>query len=232
MNNQGDGHVAMKPCSIIRSTLYTGLAGFLSILPRIIQLFSGPMIDRVPLRGLLVYTQLFQALLLLVVPVAYYFDFLTVGLVLAITPILSTINMWFYPAQMSALPKILDKKQLTQGNSLFSIAYQGIDVACNAASGALILLLGAVAIYFWNSLGFFVGALLFMQLKIKKASNHSSNNGKTTTENKTSELRSRHNPMKKYVSDMKEGLRFIFATPLSRIQLGMIVINAAASDGS
>ncbi|MGW8823616.1 hypothetical protein ACWGNU_16050 [Paenibacillus lautus] len=63
-----------------------------------------------------------MALLLLIVPVAHYFRFLTVGLVLAITPILTTLNMCFYPAQMSALPKILDKKLLTQGNSLFSIA--------------------------------------------------------------------------------------------------------------
>lgn len=67
------------------------------------------MIDRVPIRGLLVYTQFIQALLLLIVPLAFYFDFLTVGLVLAITPILSTLNMWVYPAQMSALPKILER---------------------------------------------------------------------------------------------------------------------------
>ncbi|GIO69620.1 hypothetical protein J21TS3_44410 [Paenibacillus cookii] len=180
LTNIGDSLYAVAAMWLVYSlggsTLYTGIAGFLSILPRIIQLFSGPMIDRVPLRGLLVYSQLFQAVLLLVVPLAHYFDFLTVGLVLAITPILTTINMWFYPAQMSALPKILDKKQLTQGNSLFSFAYQGIDVACNAVSGALIVLLGAVALYLWNSLGFFIGALLFMQLRIKTTPRDSHNN--------------------------------------------------------
>ncbi|WP_411552318.1 hypothetical protein [Paenibacillus lautus] len=87
----------------------------------IIQLFSGPMIDRVPLRGLLVYTQLSLGSAAHCACGAL-FRLLTVGLVLAITPILTMLNMWFYPAQMSALPKILDKKLLTQGNSLFSIA--------------------------------------------------------------------------------------------------------------
>ena len=124
LTNIGDSLYAVAAMWLVYdlggSTLYTGLAGLLSILPRIIQLLSGPMIDRVPIRGLLVYTQFIQALLLLIVPLAFYFDFLTVGLVLAITPILSTLNMWVYPAQMSALPKILEKKQLTQGNSLFS----------------------------------------------------------------------------------------------------------------
>lgn len=229
LTNIGDSLYAVAAMWLVYSlggsTLYTGIAGFLSILPRIIQLFSGPMIDRIPLRGLLVYTQLFQALLLLVIPVAHYFHFLTVGLVLAITPILTTLNMWFYPAQMSALPKILDKNQLTQGNSLFSIAYQGIDVACNAISGALIVLLGAVSLYLWNSLGFFIGAILFMQLRIK--SSNSSDNNDTTTSQKENLKSKSQSSFTSYVMDIKEGLRLIFATPLSRIQLGIIVVNAA-----
>ncbi|MWV44445.1 MFS transporter [Paenibacillus sp. HJL G12] len=231
LTNIGDSLYAVAAMWLVYSlggsTLYTGIAGFLSILPRIIQLFSGPFIDRVPLRGLLVYTQLFQALLLLIVPVASYFDFLTVGLVLTITPILTTINMWFYPAQMSALPKILGKHQLTQGNSLFSIAYQGIDVACNAISGALIVVLGAVSLYLWNSLGFFIGALLFMQLRMKTTSQNADNNILSTPEKEQSKPKPRQNPMKSYLSDMKEGLRLILATPLSRILFGIILINAA-----
>ncbi|GIP29521.1 MFS transporter [Paenibacillus sp. J23TS9] len=231
LTNIGDSFYAVAAMWLVYSlggsTLYTGIAGFLSILPRIIQLFSGPMIDRVPLRGLLVYTQLLQALLLLIVPVAHYFGFLTVGLVLSITPILTTINMWFYPAQMSALPKILSKHQLTQGNSLFSIAYQGIDVACNAISGALIIVLGAVSLYLWNSLGFFVGALLFMQLRINSSTVNSDNNVLKKFGGKRNLSDSRQNPMKSYVSDMKEGLRLILATPLARILFGIILINAA-----
>ncbi|MDR0269889.1 MFS transporter [Paenibacillus sp.] len=231
MTNIGDSLYSVAAMWLVYnlggSTLYTGLAGFLSILPRIIQLFSGPFIDRVPLRGMLVYTHLLSALLLLIVPVAYYFDFLTVGLVLAITPILSTLDMWFYPAQMSALPKILDKEQLTQGNSLFSIAYQGIEVACRAISGVLIVVLGAVSIYLWNSLGFLIGALLFMRLRIKTTPLNSYNNDNSILNNDSTKLKFRNNPMKSYVSDMKEGLRLLLATPLARILFGVIVINAA-----
>lgn len=232
LTNIGDSLYAVAAMWLVYnlggSTLYTGLAGFLSILPRVIQLFSGPIIDRVPLRGLLVYTQLCQALLLLIVPFAYYFDLLTVGLVLSITPILTTLNMWFYPAQLSALPKILDKKQLSQGNSLFSIAYQGIEVACNAVSGALIIVLGAVSLYLWNSLGFFIGALLFTQLRIRTSNTNSTNDGeKPADKNEGNHSVPARNHVKSYISDMKEGIRLIVATPLSRILFGVIVINAA-----
>ncbi|PAD77729.1 MULTISPECIES: MFS transporter [Paenibacillus] len=233
LTNIGDSLYAVAAMWLVYdlggSTLYTGLAGFLSILPRIIQIFSGPLIDRVPLRGLLVYTQLIQAGLLLIVPAAHYMGFLTVGLVLTITPIMSTLNMWVYPAQMSALPKILDKKQLTQGNSLFTLAYQGIDVACNAISGGLIILLGAVSLYLWNAVGFFIGAVLFAQLRIHSASSSSNNDLTTSRETQVKDSTATStstDSFKSYMEDMRFGLRFLLGSPLARVLLGMIMINA------
>ncbi|GAB6926950.1 MFS transporter [Paenibacillus sp. JCM 10914] len=232
LTNVGDSLYAVAAMWLVYdlggSTLYTGIAGFLSILPRIIQILSGPMIDRVPLKGLLVNTQLIQAIMLLIVPISHYFGFLSVGLVLTITPILTTLNMWVYPAQMTALPRIVEKRQLTQGNSLFSLANQGIDVACNAISGVLIVVLGAVSLYLWNSAGFFIGALLFAQLKISHNQNkNSDNNEKKTSKKPIFRSKNMQASMKKYGADIKEGMRYMFATPLARIQIGIIVINAA-----
>lgn len=232
LTNIGDSLYAVAAMWLVYdlggSTLYTGLAGFLSIIPRVIQLLSGPLIDRIPVKSILVFSQLFQGLILLIVPVAYYFGFLTVGLVLTITPILSTCNMWVYPAQMTALPKILDKKSLTQGNSLFSIAYQGIDVACNAISGVLIVALGAVSLYLWNALGFFIGALLFIQLRIPSVpSITSQHETKDHTVAASDSNRSEPSFMKSYLADMKEGIRLLVATPLSRLLFGIIMVNAA-----
>ena len=230
LTNIGDSLYAVAAMWLVYdlggSTLYTGLAGFLSIIPRIIQLLSGPIIDRIPVKNILVFTQLFQGVVLLIVPIAYYFDFLTVGLVLTITPILSTCNMWVYPAQMSALPKILDQKSLTQGNSLFSIAYQGIDVACNAISGVLIVVVGAVSLYFWNAIGFFIGALLFTQIRIPSLQADRTK-GTENTDSPSESSTKEPSFMKSYLSDMKEGIRLLVATPLSRLLFGIIMVNAA-----
>lgn len=229
LTNIGDSLYAVAAMWLVYdltgSTLYTGLAGFLSLIPRLVQLLSGPIIDRIPIRSILVYTQLLQGILLLIVPLAAYGGFLSVGLVLTITPILSACNMWVYPAQLSALPRMVAKKHLTQGNSLFSIAYQGIEVACNALSGALIVMLGAISLYLWNSVGFFIGALLFAQIRIpaSPAEEASATDGRKLH----AEPKAASHPVKKYISDMREGLRLLVATPLSRLLFGVIAINAA-----
>ena len=57
------------------STFYTGLAGFLTIIPRFVQFFAGPLIDRISIRPLLIVTQIIQSIMLLIIPIAYFFDF-------------------------------------------------------------------------------------------------------------------------------------------------------------
>lgn len=233
LTNIGDSLYAVSAMWLIYdlggSSFYTGLAGFLSILPRILQLLSGPIIDRIPIRGILVYSQFIQALLLLLVPIASFFDVLTVGLVLTITPILSICNTWVYPVQMSALPKILDARQLTKGNSLFSVAYQGIDVACNAISGILIVVIGAVSLYLWNALGFFIGAMLFAQLRINSANpSVKSEEDSEITINQVHEKNSRVKQLlADYKNDLVSGVKLLTQTPLAKLLYGIIVINAA-----
>lgn len=237
LTNIGDSLYAVAAMWLVYdlggSSFYTGLAGFLSILPRFVQLLSGPFIDRLPFRGILVYSQLIQALLLLIVPLAFYFNFLTVTLVLIITPLLSICNSWVYPVQMAALPKILEKKQLTQGNSLFSVAYQGIDVACNAISGVLIVALGAVALYFWNAIGFFIGAILFAQIRIGTINANESRNLEEdinkTKNSKKLNLAGLKPFFISYKSDLVSGINILTKTSLSTLLFGAMVINAAGS---
>lgn len=243
LTNIGDSLYAVSAMWLVYnlggSSFYTGLAGFLSILPKIIQIFSGPIIDRLPVRGILVYSQLIQAFLLLIVPVAAYYDFLSVGLVLVITPILNICNTWVYPVQMSALPRVVHKHQLTQGNSLFSIAYQGIDVACNAISGVLIVALGAVSMYFWNAIGFFIGAMLFSQLRIAPFPPSSSAKQEAAQQPDTASAsvdeestgNRKHAGIRlffrNYMDDLVSGIQLLTRTSLAKLLFGIMVINAA-----
>lgn len=221
ITNVGDSLYAVAAMWLVYdlggSTFYTGLAGFLSIIPRLIQLFSGPLVDRFPIRQLLIYTQILQAILLLIIPVASYFGLLTVSLVLIITPILTTLNMFVYPAQMAALPTFLKKEDLTKGNSLFTLAYQGIDIACNAIAGILIVLLGAISIYILDAVAFLIGAYIFSLIRIPIK--------------KVAEITNASNidlsPKSKYLSELMEGLKIILFTPLSRLLYGIIIINLA-----
>ncbi|MFC6724587.1 MFS transporter, partial [Halobium palmae] len=124
------------------SEFYTGVAGFLVMAPAALQFLFGPLVDRLPLRRVFVWTQLLQGALVLVVPVAAHFEALSVALLLTVMPLLSLLNQPVYPAQSAALPRIVDRDGLVAANSLFTFAYQGVDAAFNAVGGVLIAAVG------------------------------------------------------------------------------------------
>lgn len=220
VTNIGDSLYAVAAMWLVSelggSTFYTGVAGFLTIIPRFIQFFSGPIIDRVNIRSLLIYTQLIQAVLLLLIPIAHYMDFLTVGLVLIVSPILSTFNMFVYPAQMSSLPQFVEDRNLSKANSMFTFANQGIETGCNALAGILLVSIGATSIYLLDSVMFMMSTLLFAMIKVSRVQ-HLKSSGEGP--NNLIEL------VKKYGSELTEGIQILFNKTVSRLLFGIILIN-------
>ncbi|PGK43541.1 MFS transporter [Bacillus anthracis] len=187
---------------------YSGLAGFLTLLPSALQFLTGPFVDRWSIKNTLVITQVLQCTLILIIPITHYFDLLTVQLLLIIMPIVAFIEQFAYPAQSKALPLLLHKTQLLKGNSLFSFAYQGIDLICTTLSGILVALLGAITLYVVDSLTFAITALLFFSLKIP-----------TQTETGTTLS------TKQYLSDLKEGFSIVFRSLMGVFLIGSVVAN-------
>ncbi|MDV6039663.1 MFS transporter [Bacillus sp. SM-B1] len=187
---------------------YSGLAGFLTLLPSALQFLTGPFVDRWPIKNTLVITQVLQCILILIIPITHYFDLLTVQLLLIIMPIVAFIEQFAYPAQSKALPLLLHKTQLLKGNSLFSFAYQGIDLICTTLSGILVALFGAITLYLVDSLTFAITALLFFSLKMPQQT-------ETGTSLST----------KQYFSDLKEGFSIVFRSLMSVFLIGSVVAN-------
>ncbi|MBE5105958.1 MFS transporter [Bacillus thuringiensis] len=187
---------------------YSGLAGFLTLLPSALQFLTGPFVDRWSIKNTLVITQVLQCILILIIPITHYFDLLTVQLLLIIMPIVAFIEQFAYPAQSKALPLLLNKTQLLKGNSLFSFAYQGIDLICTTLSGILVALFGAITLYVIDSFTFAITALLFFSLKMPKQ-----------TEANTSLS------TKQYFSDLKEGFSIVFRSLMGVFLIGSVVAN-------
>lgn len=204
------------------STFYTGLAGFLSVLPRFVEFCSGPLIDKVPIRSLLVSTQFIQATLLVIIPLAAYFEFLTITIVLILTPIISTFNVLIFPAQFAALPKVLPEEKLTKGNSLFSIAYQGVDIAFDGLAGILFVTIGPFALYLVNSGAFLIGGIIFLFLQFPKSEIISKLQ-------KGSAIKSFPKIMEKYKNDLKDGLSIMLNSFIKKILYGVILLNLVAA---
>ncbi|GGB44319.1 MFS transporter [Lentibacillus populi] len=198
------------------NAFYSGLAGFLTLLPQSLQFITGPFVDRWPVRRTLIITQLLQAILILIIPIAYYFGVLTVQIVLIVMPIVAFIEQFAYPSQSKALPLILSKEELVKGNSYFSFAYQGIDLVFNALSGVLVAFVGAVTLYLVDSVTFAVAAILFTILKIPSSAEQTVSNEKGIVQG-----------IKKYFSDLKEGFSIVFRSLMATFLIGSIVANFA-----
>ena len=150
------------------SEFFTGLAGFLVLAPSGLQFLFGPLVDRWDLRRTLVGTQLVQGLLVLTVPIAAATGHLSVWLVLAVMPTLALLNQLVYPAQTAAIPRLVEQEELVAANSLFALAYQGVDAVFNALAGVLVVVVGAVALFTLDAVTFLLAAALFSTLSVPR----------------------------------------------------------------
>ncbi len=231
--NMGDSFYAIAAMWMVYqlggSTLYTGLALFLTSLPALAQIVMGPLIDRFPAKRLMIFTQITQSVLLLIIPTLYAYGMLTITIVLVLMPIISLLNQFIYPTQLSLLPKVLPKEQLTRGNSLFAIAYQGSDAAFNSLAGIVIAMVGAVSVFYLNSMTFVLTALLFTLLRLPQAKQEQDAARAQATE-ATPEQAKRptlKSVIRQYNSDLREGLDVLKKPIFTRMLLGIIFVNLA-----
>lgn len=201
------------------SSFYTGLAGFFTTAPRMIEFLIGPLVDRWSLRRTLAGTQFVQAGLLLVIPIVAFFDALSVKVVLVVMPLVALLNQFTWPAQKAALPKIVEEESLVKANSLFSAAYQGIDMGFNAVGGFVIAALGAVSLYVIDSVTFLVAALSFVTLRFPQAEgSEDDTDGRSLSES-----------FREYKKELKEGFTYVLDTkPIVWMSLRAGVLNFAS----
>jgi hypothetical protein len=143
------------------STAVTGVANTLLLLPYLLQAVAGPVVDRLPVRRLLVASQLVQGAVVLVVPLAAATGRLSVPLLVGVVPVLSLLTVVVGPARATMLPRILDDDQLARGNSALATVTLGLDMVFDAVGGVFIAVAGATALYVADAVTFGVAALLF-----------------------------------------------------------------------
>lgn len=195
------------------STVLTGVANFLLLLPYLLQIIAGPIVDRFPVKPVMVGTQLFQGVVILVLPVAAYTGNLTVELVLLTIPVLSVMTMMFAPVQATVLPRIVGDDQLSRGNSALATITVGLDMVFDALGGLFIAIFGATALFVLDSVTFAVAALLFLGMRIPRV------NG-TSDSNSQSALRT-------YAADLREGIDILRGTVFVNMMFVSAVFNFA-----
>ena len=214
ITNFGDSIYSIATLTLIytltKSTFYSGITLFLISFTAILQIFVSPLISKFNVKRFLIISQLFQAIILLVITYLIYVNKLQITTLIIFIVCISFINQIVYPVQLALLPKIVKQEDLVKANSLFSIAYQGSDALFNSIGGFIITVFGTIYAFIINSITFFINSFISIFL-----SNDLSKNTNTIQEN--------------YFTKLSSGIK-IWNTPLLKpLLIGIIIINFSTS---
>ncbi|HHB83196.1 MAG TPA: MFS transporter [Devosia sp.] len=127
---------------------------------------AGAMVDRLNRKWVMVFSNLTQGALVLIIP---FTNELLV--IYGVYFLLSVVNQFFIPARAATLPSIVPEKSLMAANSLFSMAFVGAIALGPMIAGILIEAYGTSAAFFADSFTFLVPAVAVAFLALPQKSN-------------------------------------------------------------
>ncbi len=121
------------------SATATAFLSAMTMLPGVVvALFAAGRIDRARKRPLLILMDLVRAALLLTLPVAAYFGALTMMQLVVIATLTGAATAIFLVAKSAYLPRLIDARQLVDGNTKLQSTEAVAEIAGPGIAGALI----------------------------------------------------------------------------------------------
>lgn len=179
------------------------MLGTIEFLPFILfTLPAGAWVDRLRRRPILISGDLGRAIALGTIPVAFWFDALTIWQLYAVGFITGTLTVFFDVANQSYLPSVVERDQLVDGNSKLQISQSAAQLIGPAIAGYLVAFFKAFAILL-DSLSFVLSALFVFLIRRPEPPvvDHLGEDGK---------------PRNSIVREIREGFAFVVRNPSLR----------------
>lgn len=149
------------------SPLQMGLLSAASTAPfLLIGLFVGVLVDRVPHVPLLVASDIARAALLAVIPVAWMFGWLSMGLLYTVALTAGAFTVVFEVAAMSLLPGLVGRGRLVDGNGKLEASRSLAQVGGPGISGSMVGLFGAPLTILLDAVSYLVSASFLIRLRV------------------------------------------------------------------
>ncbi|NHX36848.1 MULTISPECIES: MFS transporter [Halolamina] len=198
------------------STALTGAINAILLLPWLLQILAGPIVDRLPLKPLLVGSQVVQGVVVLVLPVAAATGHLRVELLFAVAPVLMLASLVMSPMQATLVPRIVAETRLSEANSALATVTLGLDMVFDALGGAFIALFGVTTLFLFDSATFALAGLLFAGIALQSAERRG-----------TDEAATDESILASYLDDMRDGIDALRGTVFVEFILMTAVANLA-----
>lgn len=125
---------------------------------------AGPIVGRLPLRGLQIWCDLIRAGALVTVPLAWWTGHLGFAHLVVVALLLNAAEVLFFAANTTFLPSVVPRAQLTSRNSLMSGTHAVTDLGGPSLGGALVQLFGPATALLTDAVSYLVSAILLRQL--------------------------------------------------------------------
>lgn len=155
--------------AITGSALKMTVVGLLQTIPPFV---FGPLIgvylDRLSKKAVMIWVDLLRTLMVLLIPVLYALDVLTLGRLYLLVFLISVFSTIFGPALASAVPLIVNRPQLTAANALLQ-GSSNVGMLVGPAVGGLgIALVGAQNVLYLDAATFFISACCLMPIRVRE----------------------------------------------------------------
>ncbi|MEU4371453.1 MFS transporter [Micromonospora chersina] len=134
----------------------------------VIGLPAGVIVQRLPLRGAQVGADLARAVAVVSVPLAWWWDRLTVAQLVVVALVVSFANVLFDVANSTFLPAIVGRDQLHARNSLTSATHAATQLTGPSLGGLAVQVLGAVPAVLVDAASYLVSAALLGSLPARR----------------------------------------------------------------
>jgi MFS family permease len=182
------------------STFEVAALGAVSWLPFfVLGLPAGAWIDRLPRLPILIASDWGRAIALGSVPLAYLLDLLTIGQLYVVGLLVGTLTMFFDLSYQSYLPSLVEREELSEGNTKLEISRSGAQVAGPGAAGVLVSALTAPYAILVDAISFVASALSLSRIR---------------REERRPERSPAHRS--RLAAEIREGLSFVLRHPLLR----------------
>ncbi|THV32038.1 MFS transporter [Glycomyces paridis] len=131
-------------------------------------LLVGVWVDRLRDKPIIVVSETLRAAVMLTVPIAWAFDALTVWHVFAAMFLLGLTSVFFDVAQVSFVPRLIDNKSLTKGNSRIQGIRSASDTAGPLGAGPLVAVLTAPVAIVASVASFAVSAFAVARIRYRE----------------------------------------------------------------
>jgi hypothetical protein len=148
------------------STVLTGLTSAILLLPWLLQILAGPVVDRLPLGPLLVGSQVVQGVVVLLLPLAAVTGHLGVDVVFAVVPVLTLATLVMAPMQATLVPRLVADTDLSRANAVLATVTLGLDMVFDALGGAVVAVFGTTTLFLADAATFGLAGLLFARIGI------------------------------------------------------------------